>query len=280
MNKILEKNQAQNLKDLWPNLELFLHGGVPLAPYKSEFDRLAGKPLNYVDVYSASEGFFAFQDDPADKSLLLLTNNDIFYEFIPLKSLNTPTPEIETIKTVQKNTNYAVLITNSSGLYRYLMGDTLKFTNLHPHKIQLTGRTTYCLNVFGEELIAVNAEDALQIACETHNAEITEYTVAPVFMQGTKKGAHEWFIEFKKAPKSMIAFAKALDEAVQSQNSDYEAKRTSKVLTELKLTPVPSGTFLNWFKSKNKLGGQHKLPRLKNDRSLATEIEEILGGNL
>ena len=278
MKKILEITGKKNILELWPKMELFMHGGISFTPYLEQYRELIpSDDMHYMDIYNASEGFFAFQDDPADASLLLLPENDVFYEFIPLGKLQD-TQEgrylPDTIETVKKGVNYAIVISTSGGLWRYLIGDTVMFTALCPHKIKITGRTRHFINVFGEELIVDNAESALRNACKATGAQITDYTVAPIFMDSTAKGAHEWIVEFAVAPKDLEQFANLLDAALCAENSDYEAKRSKNTtLRRLELHAAPVGTFYQWMESRNKLGGQNKVPRLSNTREY---IEELL----
>jgi hypothetical protein len=279
MKKMLEITGKKNLLELWPNMELFMHGGISFTPYREQYRELIpSDDMHYMDIYNASEGFFAFQDNPADPAMLLLPDNDVFYEFIPLGKLPEAregryTPD--TIATVKKGINYAMVITTSGGLWRYLIGDTVMFTSLQPHKIKITGRTRHFINVFGEELIVDNAESALRKACEITGARITDYTVAPIFMDSTAKGAHEWLIEFAVPPNNVEEFANLLDVALCAENSDYEAKRSKNTtLRRLQLHAAPAGTFYKWMESRNKLGGQNKVPRLNNTREY---VDELLG---
>ncbi|MDR0294922.1 MAG: GH3 auxin-responsive promoter family protein [Prevotellaceae bacterium] len=280
MKKILEFSGKRNLLELWPNMELFMHGGISFTPYREQYRELIPSDnMHYMDIYNASEGFFAFQDDPADSSMLLLPENDVFYEFIPLGKLQDAqdghyTPD--TIETAKKWINYAIVISTSGGLWRYLIGDTAMFTSLYPHKIKITGRTRHFINTFGEELIIDNAENALHRACEATGAQITDYTVAPIFMDSSAKGAHEWVIEFTVAPKDVEEFANLLDAALCAENSDYEAKRAKNTtLRRLQLHAVPVGTFYRWMESRNKLGGQNKVPRLSNTREYVEDLLEL-----
>ena len=277
IKKILEITGKKNLLELWPDMELFMHGGINFMPYREQYRELIpAENMHYMDIYNASEGFFAFQDDPADTSMLILPENDVFYEFIPLGKLQDTRDSRhapDTIETVKKGVNYAMVISTSGGLWRYLIGDTVMFTSLYPHKIKITGRTRHFINVFGEELIVDNAESALRKACEATGAQITDYTVAPIFMDSTAKGAHEWVIEFAVAPNDIEEFADLLDTALCNENSDYEAKRAKNTtLRRLKLHAVPSGTFYKWMESRNKLGGQNKVPRLSNTREYVEEL--------
>jgi hypothetical protein len=277
MKRILSASGKQNLLDLWPNLELFIHGGINFEPYRQQFRELIpSDDMHYVETYTASEGFFAVQDDPADTSMLLLPHIDVFYEFIPLNRLHDAREGKlmpDTMETVQTGVNYAMAITTSGGLWRYLIGDTVQFTSLTPHKIRITGRTRHFINAFGEELIIDNAENALREVCAQTGATVTDYTVAPIFMDSTAKGAHEWVVEFAVPPADVEQFADLLDAALCAENSDYEAKRAKNTtLNRLHLHVAPAGTFYEWMRRRNKLGGQHKVPRLSNSRDIMDEL--------
>jgi hypothetical protein len=281
MKKILAASGKSNLLDVWPRLELFIHGGISFEPYRQQYRELIpSDAMHYVETYNASEGFFAVQDDPADPSMLLLPHIDVFYEFIPLNRLHDAregkiTPD--TMETVQTGVNYAMAITTSGGLWRYLIGDTVQFTSLTPHKIRITGRTRHFINAFGEELIVDNAENALRKTCAQTGATVTDYTVAPIFMDHTAKGAHEWVIEFATPPADTEQFANLLDAALCAENSDYEAKRAKNTtLNRLRLHVAPPGAFYEWMRRHNKLGGQHKVPRLSNSRDIMDELLKIL----
>jgi hypothetical protein len=278
MNRILEYTGKEHLMELWPNLEVFFHGGVAFGPYIEQFKRIIpSEKMCYMETYNASEGFFAFQDSPTDDSMLLLANNNIFFEFMPVSEAGKPFPKTYSISEVSTGTNYAMIISTNAGLWRYLIGDTVKFTSLFPHKIKITGRTAHYINVFGEELIVGNAEDALHQACSKTNAIVSEYTVAPIFMSEMSNGAHEWLVEFDTLPQNIDSFANILDKFLCEVNSDYEAKRYHNItLSRLKLTVLPNGTFIKWMKSKGKLGGQNKIPRLYNSREYADQLLRIV----
>jgi hypothetical protein len=278
MNRILEYTGKKHLMELWPNLEVFFHGGVAFGPYVEQYKRIIpSEKMCYMETYNASEGFFAFQDSPADDSMLLLANNNIFFEFMPVSELGKQFSRTYSISEVEQGVNYAMIISTNAGLWRYLIGDTVKFTSLYPHKIRITGRTAHYINVFGEELIVGNAEEALRKACAETNAIVSEYTVAPIFMSETSKGAHEWLIEFDTLPQNVEHFANILDNALCDVNSDYEAKRFHNItLSRLKLTVLPCGTFIKWMESKGKLGGQNKIPRLYNSREYADQLLRIV----
>jgi hypothetical protein len=274
---ILSHTHKKNLLEIWPNLELFIHGGVNFSPYREQFEKLIPSPdMHYQEAYNASEGFFAIQDDPADSSMLLMLDYGIFYEFIPVEELNKKNPVMHTVGNVQKNRNYAIVISTNTGLWRYVIGDTIKFTSLYPHKIVISGRTKHFINAFGEELIIDNAEKALKIACEKTKALITDYTAAPIFMSNDKKGAHEWLIEFENEPQNLDYFTMLLDNALMSLNSDYEAKRYKNITLDIPLIrSLTRGVFHRWLKSKGKLGGQNKVPRLSNDRRYVDELLKL-----
>jgi len=277
LNRVLEKTGKENILEVWPNLEVYFHGGVNFNPYREQYKKLIPKAdFNYYEIYNASEGFFAIQDKKGSKELLLMLDYGIFYEFIPMEHYTGENSTAIPLAEVEKGINYAILITTNGGLWRYLIGDTVKFTSTDPYRIKITGRTKHHINVFGEELIIENAEEALRIACEKTNASISEYTVGPIFMEGKEKGGHEWIIEFTKAPKVMAKFTEILDEALKIINSDYEAKRYSNMTLMLpKVHKAKKGLFYSWLKKKGKLGGQHKVPRLSNSRAFVEELLAI-----
>ena len=274
---LLEKTGKTNLIEIWPNLELFIHGGISFLPYREQFERLIPSPgMNYLEVYNASEGFFAIQDDPASDDLLLMLDYGVYYEFIPLEQLESDQPKTLSIGEVELNKNYAMIISTSGGLWRYILGDTIIFTSCYPHKIKISGRTRHFINAFGEELIIDNAENALKTACGKSKAVVSEYTAGPVFMSETSKGRHEWLIEFEKEPENMEYFITMLDNALQALNSDYEAKRYKSItLDPPSVHRAKRGLFYQWLKEKGKLGGQNKVPRLANNRQYLDELLEI-----
>jgi hypothetical protein len=279
MKKILELTGKSNIKEVWPNFEVYFHGGVNFAPYREQFKTLFGGPVDFLELYNASEGFFGIQDQRNSEEMLLMLDYGIYYEFQPLEEVEKENGKTLTLDEVQLDTNYALIISTNAGLWRYRLGDTIKFTNLYPFRFRITGRTKHFINAFGEEVIIDNAEKALKIACEKTGAIIKEYTAAPVYMGGkdTAQGAHEWLIEFDKAPADLEYFTDVLDNALKSINSDYEAKRYRDLaLKRPVLSAVPEGTFYNWMKQKGKLGGQHKVPRLSNDRKYAEEIKAVM----
>lgn len=274
---ILEKTGKENLLEVWPNLELFIHGGVNFEPYRSQFKKLIPNPkMNYMETYNASEGFFGIQDNPGEKDMLLMLDYGVFYEFIPMSRIHEENPPTLSIGEVETGVNYAIIISTNSGLWRYKIGDTVIFSSLYPHKLRISGRTKHFLNAFGEEIIIDNAEKALSIACEKTGAQIAEYTAAPVYMGDEQKGTHEWVFEFEKEPPDMDYFIDVFDHALMSVNSDYEAKRYKDItLIKPYMRKVKKGVFYNWFNNKGKLGGQNKIPRLSNDRKYVEELLEI-----
>ena len=274
-NKILEITGKKHLKEVWPNLELFMHGGVSFDPYREEFKKLIpDSSMNYVESYNASEGFFGIQDSPNSSDLLLMLDYGVFYEFIPMESYEGKnSKKVFDLSKVEINKNYALVISTNAGLWRYIIGDTIKFTSLKPYKFKITGRTKSFINVFGEELIVDNAETAISIACSKTGAQIRDYTACPVFMVGNERGKHEWLIEFVKEPNDFQRFTVLLDENLRNVNSDYDAKRSNNMVLEFPvILKVKSGTFDAWLKVKGKLGGQNKVPRLSNSREYVEEI--------
>ena len=276
LNRVLEKTGKNNILEVWPNLEVYFHGGVNFNPYREQYRKLIPKKdFKYYETYNASEGFFALQDVNGSLDLLLMLDYGIFYEFIPMREYCGENSIAIPLSQVKKEENYAVVISTNGGLWRYLIGDTVKFTSLSPYKIRITGRTKHHINVFGEELIIENAEEALKLACKKTSSTITDYTVGPIFMDRKKQGSHEWVIEFAKAPQNLKYFTELLDNALKSINSDYEAKRYNNMtLVMPKVHSVKKGLFYTWLKKKGKLGGQHKVPRLSNKRDF---VEELLG---
>jgi hypothetical protein len=276
---ILKTTGKENLHQVWPNLEVFFHGGISFAPYRDQYRRLLPDPaMNYMETYNASEGFFAIQDDLTDNSMLLMLDYGVYYEFIPADESGTDNPRTLTIGEVEKGVNYAVVISTDGGLWRYAIGDTVEFTSLFPHKIKITGRTRHFINAFGEEVIIDNAEKALEKACLGTGAHIVEYTAGPVYMGNDTRGSHEWVIEFDRAPDDPDHFIELLDTALKALNSDYEAKRY-KDLTLVKpiVRAVPQGTFYKWFRERDKLGGQNKMPRLSNTREYVESVLKTAG---
>ncbi|MFH1160210.1 MAG: GH3 auxin-responsive promoter family protein [bacterium] len=276
--RVLEIAGKENLLDIWPNFELFIHGGVSFSPYVDQFKKLlpSGK-VNYLETYNASEGFFAIQDRQHSDELLLMLDYGIYYEFIPADNISSAEYKTLTLDEVEPDVNYALVITTNAGLWRYLVGDTVMFTSVNPYRIKITGRTRSFINAFGEELIVDNADKALSIACARCMATIAEYTAAPVYLKRDQRGAHEWLIEFETPPADLAFFTEILDNALKSLNSDYEAKRYHNMLLgEPIIRPMLAGTFYRWLKSKGKLGGQNKVPRLFNDRKYVDEILKMI----
>jgi len=277
MNKVLEETGKSNLVELWPNLEVYFHGGVSFDPYREQYHKILPKnDFKYYEIYNASEGFFAIQDLNYSSDLLLMLDYGIFYEFIPMDTYGTPNQKVVRLAEVELFKNYAMVITTNGGLWRYLIGDTVRFTSLSPYRIRVTGRTKHHINVFGEELMVENTDQALAKACAATQAEIVDYTVAPIFMEGKQKGAHEWMIEFKTPPKDLNHFHQMLDTTLQSLNSDYEAKRYNNMtLNPLIINVARENLFYDWLKQRNKVGGQNKIPRLSNQREYLEQLKEL-----
>lgn len=275
LQKALETTGKSNLLEVWPNAEVYFHGGVSFEPYKEQYKKLFPKDsFKYYEIYNASEGFFAIQDQNGSDELLLMLDYGIFYEFIPMDTFGTFNQRVIRLNQVELHKNYAVVITTNSGLWRYLIGDTIRFTSLNPYRIKVTGRTKHHINVFGEELMVENTDTALTKTCKAFHCEMIDYTVAPIFMKDKEKGAHEWIIEFKNPPEDIAKFSQALDENIQAVNSDYEAKRYNNMtLNPLVLYVARENLFYDWLKQQDKLGGQHKVPRLSNER---TYLESLL----
>ncbi len=294
LNRVMELSGKTHLEEVWPNLEVFFHGGVAFTPYREQYQQLITSPkMHYMETYNASEGFFGIQDDPNDRSMLLMLDYDCFYEFVEAppsapegatidSSLNSKTIEAPSgavggaipLWGVEKGKNYAMIISTSCGLWRYMIGDTIQFTSTNPYKFIISGRTKSFINAFGEELIVDNAEQGLAYACRQTGAQVLEYTAAPVFMDARAKCRHQWLIEFSQPPQDLQQFARLLDERLQQVNSDYEAKRYKDItLQPLEVIAARKGLFNDWLKQKGKLGGQHKVPRLSNSRD---HIEELL----
>lgn len=276
--KKITKDTGKSISDIWPNLEVFFHGGVSFVPYREQFDKLITSPtMNYWETYNASEGFFGIQYTPNSSDLLLLLDNEVFYEFIPNGQWDVENPETLTLNEVEVGIKYAMLISTSGGLWRYLIGDTIEFTSLEPHLFKIAGRTKHFINAFGEELMIDNAESALIEACKVTGAKMTEYTAAPVFFDDNNNGAHEWLIEFETPPSDMELFRKALDTSLKSLNSDYEAKRSFGLSLRMPIVKVvPRNFFYKWMESRKKMGGQNKVPRLANNREYVDSLLEFL----
>ena len=274
--RILEMTGKKTMMEVWPSLELFMYGGVSFTPYKEQFEKLIGKKINYLEMYNASEGFFAAQENPGDDGMLLFTDHGIFMEFMPVSEYGKKFPQTVGLQDVQTGKNYALIISTNGGLWRYILGDTIQFTSLNPFRIKVSGRLKHYINAFGEEVIVDNTDKAIAIASQKTGAIVNDYTAAPVYFSDNSNGAHEWLIEFEKEPDDLEAFTKEIDLALKSINSDYEAKRYKDIALRLPLIhSLKKGVFTDWLRSKGKLGGQHKVPRLSNERSVITEILKL-----
>ncbi|MEI6122221.1 MAG: GH3 auxin-responsive promoter family protein [Bacteroidota bacterium] len=278
LKKILDITGKKNIIDVWPNLELFIHGGISFLPYNEQYKSIISSDnMNYLETYNASEGFFGIQDRHNADDMLLMLDYGIFYEFLPISDLDKENPQTLSLHEVETDTNYALIISTNSGLWRYKIGDTIKFTSLNPYRIKISGRTKNFINAFGEELMIDNADQALEIACKKTSAIISEYTAAPVFYKDKNVGAHEWLMEFETEPENIEYFNEVFDNALKSLNSDYEAKRYhDMILNKPVIHVLPKHTFYKWLKIRGKLGGQHKVPRLTNDRKYVEEILKLI----
>lgn len=278
LNRLLQETGKENLFEIWPNLEMYMHGGVAFDPYKEQYKKLIPSDnFKYYEIYNASEGFFALQDQNYSNEMLLMLDYGIFYEFIPMDTFGTLNQRVITLDQVELNKNYAIVITTNSGLWRYLVGDTVRFTSINPYRIKVSGRTKHHINVFGEELMVENTDIAIAKTCEICKAEVMDYTVAPIFMNDKEKGAHEWIIEFSKPPEDVDTFRKVLDQTLQSLNSDYEAKRYNNMtLNPLVLNIARENLFYDWLKKQDKLGGQNKIPRLSNQRDYIEQLKALV----
>lgn len=277
LRRVLEITGKSNVLEVWPDLELFIHGGVSFTPYREQFkDLIPSNKMHYLEVYNASEGFFALGDDPQRDDLLLLLDYGVFYEFIPLSDLSSPKPRTVTVEDLELGSDYALAISTNGGLWRYLIGDTIQVTSLAPLRIKITGRTKHFINVFGEELMVANADQAIEVASRLNNVNVREYTAAPVYLDKGRGGGHEWLIEFSEAPLDLDQFIKDLDDALKAANSDYEAKRYQNLILSLpKVRVARPGLFYDWLKNKGKLGAQNKVPRLFNGRDYLDELLEL-----
>jgi hypothetical protein len=274
--RILEITGKNCIADVWPSLELYMHGGVSFTPYKEQFKKLIGKDIHYLEMYNASEGFFAASDNPDEDGMLLFLDHGIFMEFMPVSEYGKKEPATIGLEDVETDKNYALIISTNGGLWRYLLGDTIRFTSLKPFKIKVSGRLKHYINAFGEEVIVDNTDRAISIASEKTGAVVADYTAAPVYFSEASNGAHEWLIEFDKEPQDHEVFIKELDSALRSINSDYEAKRYKDIALKMPVVrKLKKGTFTEWLRSKDKLGGQHKVPRLSNERKYIDEILAI-----
>ena len=277
LNNVLETSGNKTILDAWPNLEVYFHGGVSFLPYVDQFKSIIpSKSVKYYEIYNASEGFFAIQDRNDSDELLLMLDYGIFYEFIPMNVYGRATEKVIPLSEVEVCKNYAIIVTTNAGLWRYKIGDTVTFTSTSPYRIKVTGRTKHFINVFGEELIIENTDKAIKIATQKTQTEIVDYTAAPIFMEGKSKGAHEWIIEFKTPPKDLQYFVELLDNSLKALNSDYEAKRYNNITLNIpKVHVAQKGLFHKWMKKNNKLGGQHKVPRLSNSRQFLEKLLEM-----
>lgn len=277
LRRILEITGKSTISEVWPSLELYLHGGVSFVPYKQQFETLIGKRINYLEMYNASEGFFAAQDDIEKEGMLLMCDHGIFFEFMPVTEYEKENPQTIQLNEVEIGKNYAPVITTNGGLWRYLIGDTIQFTSLDPFRIKVSGRLKHYINAFGEEVIVDNSDKAIASASAKTGAIVNDYTAAPVYFSEGANGAHEWLIEFEKEPSNFDEFISELDAALQSVNGDYEAKRHKNIALRMPIVKaVPKNTFASWLNSKGKLGGQHKVPRLSNDRKFLEEISVFI----
>ena len=276
LKRILEIKGKSTIKEVWPNLELYINGGVSFVPYKEQFNKIIGGKINYLEIYNASEGFVAAQVSPDADGMLLFTEHGIFYEFMPVEEYGNKNPLTVGLKDVVIGKNYALVMSTTGGLWRYLIGDTIQFTNLNPYNIKISGRLKHYINVFGEEVIVDNSDKAIAVAAEKTNAVVTDYTAAPVYFSDNSNGAHEWLIEFEKEPDDFNNFIFELDNCLKNINSDYEAKRHKSIALRLPIVhKLTKGTFTQWLRSKGRLGGQHKVPRLSNERNMLEEILSI-----
>lgn len=281
LKRILEITGKSTIKEVWPSLELYMHGGVSFVPYKAHFEKLIGAPINYLEMYNASEGFFAAQDDRKADGMLLMADHGIFYEFMPIEEWMKEAPQTVQLEEVELRKNYAPVITTNGGLWRYLIGDTVQFTSLAPYRIKVSGRLKHYINAFGEEVIIDNSDKAIALAAAATGCLVKDYTAAPVYFSEAENGAHEWLIEFENTPVAVDAFRDELDKALKSLNSDYEAKRYKDMALRPPIVQaVPPQTFEAWLRHKGKLGGQHKVPRLSNDRTTLEEIKTFIKGDL
>jgi hypothetical protein len=276
--KVLEITGKSNLLEVWPNLELYFHGAVNFKPYKEQFKALIpNDDMYYLETYNASEGFFGIQDQVNSDELLLMLDYGIYYEFLPLELVGQDHPKTLSLADVELHKNYAIIISTNGGLWRYMIGDTVQFTSLNPFRIRITGRTKHFINAFGEEVIIDNAEQAIIRACTATCAVFKDYTACPIYFKGQEVGGHEWIIEFDKQPDDFEKFIDVLDQTLREVNSDYDAKRFKDMaLRRPMVHNAPQNTFYKWLKAKNKLGGQHKVPRLANDRNYVEEILQVM----
>ena len=276
LQRVLKETEKENISELWPNLEVFFHGGISFKPYREQYHKLIGKKINYYEIYNASEGFFGIQDRHGSDEMLLMLDYGIFYEFIPMDEFHSPNPKVVNLEEVEIGKNYAIVITTNGGLWRYLIGDTVIFTSLQPFRIKVSGRTKHYINAFGEELMINNVESALEEACEKTNAAVSEYTGAPVFMTNGESGSHEWIFEFAKQPENFEHFCEIFDQHLKTVNSDYEAKRYNNITLKKPIIHIAKpNLFYCWMEKRGKLGGQNKVPRLSNTREYIDPLLEL-----
>ncbi|MFN6946633.1 MAG: GH3 auxin-responsive promoter family protein [Cytophagaceae bacterium] len=279
LDKILKMKGKQNMHEVWPHMEVFFHGAVAFHPYKDIFKRFFPDGIHYMETYNASEGFFGMSQGFNSDEMLLMLDYGIYYEFIPFEDIESDSPKILTLSEVEVGKNYALVISTNAGLWRYKIGDTVRFTSVKPYKIKISGRTKHFINAFGEELIIENAEEAITKACKATSAVMVNFTAGPTILEGQHKGRHEWVIEFSTMPSDMAKFGEVLDDSLKLVNSDYEAKRYKDMALQMpKIYPVPEGTFYNWMKKRGKLGGQNKVPRLSNNREFLDDILKVING--
>lgn len=278
LKKVLEISGKKTIIEVWPNLELYIHGGMNFAPYAVTFNKLIGSPINYVESYNSSEGYFGLQDQLETKDLLLLTNSQVYFEFIPMVEFEgLHSKKVITLENVKINEEYALVISTSSGLWRYIIGDTIRFNSIHPYRFIVTGRISHFINAFGEKLIVENAESAITATCLVHNCSIRDFTVAPRFAGNNANGCHEWIIEFEDEPSNKEHFIITLDKELKKANADYDAKRFENLNIDFPCFHfAPIGTFQLWLKNIGKLGGQHKVPRLMNNRTILEQILQLI----
>lgn len=275
--RILEITGKSTISEVWPSLELYMHGGVSFTPYRDQFRKLIGRDINYLEMYNASEGFFAAQEQPGDEGMLLFTDHGIFYEFMPVSEYGKNDPQTIGLHQVETGRNYAVVISTNGGLWRYLVGDTIQFVSTAPYRIRVSGRLKHYINAFGEEVIVDNTDKAIAQACAATGALVNDYTAAPLYFSDSSNGAHEWLIEFERKPEDLEVFTAALDAALKDINSDYEAKRHKSIALRMPVVhALEKGSFNEWLRIRGKLGGQHKVPRLSNDRSFLEEILALI----
>ncbi|NRB61896.1 MAG: GH3 auxin-responsive promoter family protein [Saprospiraceae bacterium] len=277
--RILDITGKKNMLEVWPNFQVYIHGGVSFTPYREQFRSFfPSDSVSYQEIYNASEGYFAVQDNFDEEGMLLLLNNGMYFEFIPMSEWGEEAPKTIPLQDVEVGKNYAIVISTNAGLWRYQPGDTIAFTSTNPYRIKVTGRTKQFVNAFGEEVMVDNTDQALEKACAYTGAQVHEYTVAPIYFKEGARGGHEWLIEFERPPDNLERFTNYLDQSLQKINSDYEAKRHKNIALQcLKVLPVPSGTFSSWMRYRGKFGGQHKVPRLANDRKYVSDILDFLG---